>query len=325
MTKWYNNILLLFLILLILLMIDLFLGSIDIFDSDFDFRQIILDIRLPKTLTAIAAGGMLALSGLLLQILFRNPLAGPYVLGISSASSLFSAIATMSAGASYSIYIYQAGVLSLSIIGALFGLLIIFILIRMSSQITIILLVGLMLSQLYNAVLNILSYLSNEQSLKVYTLWTMGTIQNTDLSQSVLLLFIGISTLIISLFFTKSLMLYLIGDDDATIMGMHTQKIKNKIILLTATITGILTAYCGPIAFIGMSVPVLVRILQANANIRLWIIHSFLLGSIFLMVTDILNQYAFDGSVPLNILLSLWGVPLLIWIFLKQSKKIIFQ
>jgi len=320
--KYFSNTYFLLSILILLSIANLLSGSINIFETS-DVQTLLLELRLPKVFTGIAAGSIIAICGLILQILFRNPLAGPYVLGISSASSLFTSIGIMGTGLISYPLIYHLQINILSILGALVGLMIILLMLQITSQIIIILLVGFMLSQLYSAIQSILTYLSTEHALKLFTLWTMGNIQNTNLIQSFILFGISIISLIIILRYTKALSIYITGDESAKVMGIDIEKIKKNLIIITAVLIGIITAYCGPIAFVGMSIPILVRILNKNANIYQWIQHTFLYGSISIILTDLINQWIFNGSMPLNVLISIWGVPLLIWILIKQMKFLI--
>ncbi|MEW6773918.1 MAG: iron ABC transporter permease [Bacteroidota bacterium] len=317
--KFLSNTYFLLIALLVFAFIDLVSGSINIFDSNTDVSTLILELRLPRVLTGFATGGALSLCGLILQIIFRNPLAGPYVLGISGAASLFAAIGIMSSGLLSGIF-YQLGIGVFSILGALVGIVIILIALQITSHTTIILLIGILLSQLYSAIQSILSYISSEHSLKIYVIWTMGSIQNTDLWQSIILLIISIAGLILILPFTRSLMGYITGDVNAQILGININRMKKQLVLMVAIIVGIFTAYCGPIALVGMSIPVLVRILHKSASVYQWIIHTFLLGGLSVILTDVINQIFFNGSLPLNVLISIWGVPLMIWILIKQIK-----
>ena len=322
MKKWFVNTYFILFLLLLFSAMDVFVGSISLFENTYSVNTILLEIRVPKTLTAVASGGILALCGLVLQIIFRNPLAGPYILGISSAASLFTAIGMMSIGVFYSEFWSQFQTTTLSVIGAFVGLLIILLVLKITEQITVILLVGLLLSQLYSAILGILSYLSTEQSLKLYTLWTMGSIQNTTLYQALFLVIVSGLALLIMLRYIKFFMSYLVGDELPQLMGMKSSKLKKQLLVIVAVLVGIVTAYCGPIAFVGMSIPILVRVLQSDANIKKWIVHSFLYGSLSLTLTDVINQISFNGSVPLNILISIWGVPLMIWVFIKYLRMV---
>lgn len=306
--------------LMLLTVLDLLVGTVNILENRVDVYTVLMDLRVPKTLTAIAVGSTLSLCGLVLQILFRNPLAGPYVLGISSAASLFMAVGIMSTGLLSTVIWYDIGLNAFAVLGAIFGILIILLVLKITSQVTVVLLIGLMLSQLYGAVQSILSYLSPEHALKIYTLWTMGSIQNADTGQSVMMICLSaIGWMWISLH-TKFLTAYVTGDENAMVMGMNLHKTRRHLILTVAVLVGIITAYCGPIAFVGMSIPVLVRILNKNADVYRWIKHSYLYGALFVLATDVVNQIVFDGSVPLNILISLWGVPLMVWILVKQMK-----
>ncbi|GIV30046.1 MAG: iron ABC transporter [Bacteroidia bacterium] len=320
MRRLFLNTMFLMAMLMLLTVLDLLVGTVNILENRVDVYTVLMDLRVPKTLTAIAVGSTLSLCGLVLQILFRNPLAGPYVLGISSAASLFMAVGIMSTGLLSTVIWYDIGLNAFAVLGAIFGILIILLVLKITSQVTVVLLIGLMLSQLYGAVQSILSYLSPEHALKIYTLWTMGSIQNADTGQSVMMICLSaIGWMWISLH-TKFLTAYVTGDENAMVMGMNLHKTRRHLILTVAVLVGIITAYCGPIAFVGMSIPVLVRILNKNADVYRWIKHSYLYGALFVLATDVVNQIVFDGSVPLNILISLWGVPLMVWILVKQMK-----
>jgi len=320
MRHLFVNTFFLIILLIVLVSLDLLAGSVNLLENRVDVYTVLVELRIPKTLTAIAVGSTLSLCGLVLQILFRNPLAGPYVLGISSAASLFVGIGVMGVEILGVETLKHLGMNIFAVMGALTGILIILVVLRITSQMTIILLVGLMLSQLYGAVQSVLSYISNEQALKVYTLWTMGSIQNTDMAQSLWMISMSIIGFIWVLRHAKGLTIYLTGDDTALVMGIDVKNMKRYMILLVALMVGVITAYCGPIAFVGMSIPILVRILNKNANVYRWITHTYLHGAIFVLVTDILNQIIFSGAVPLNILISMWGVPLMIWILVKQMR-----
>ncbi len=320
MKKWYLNTYGLVFILIVLSVLNISIGTVDIFEEDTESYTILFEIRVPKILSAIAAGGVLSLCGLVLQILFRNPLAGPYVLGISSAASLFTAIGIMSVGALSAGIFYSVQLSIFSVIGAILGLLVVFLLLRVTSNISVLLVAGLMLAHLYSAIQSILSYTSTANSLKIYTLWTMGSIQNTTVYQAVFLLMTGLLGLFWFLRYTKFLMVYIIGDEEVIVMGMPLHKFRKQMILLVGVLVGLVTAFCGPIALVGMSIPIVVRILSKNAHVQQWIKHSFLYGAISILLTDLMNQLFFNGAMPLNILISMWGVPLILWILIRETK-----
>lgn len=320
MKKIFTNTKVLIALLLLLSIIDVFVGTIDLWNSDADVLVLLTELRLPKTLTAIGTGSILALCGLVLQILFRNPLAGPYVLGISSASSLFAAIGIMSVGSVLPGFWHDVQLTAFSVMGAVFGLIIILLVLKITSHIVMILLIGLMLSQLYGAMQSILSYLSNENALKIYTLWTMGSIQNTNLIQALILFVLSIAGLLLMLRYAKHLTIYITGDENAKVMGVDVDAMKKQMIIMVAILVGMITAYCGPVALVGMSVPVFVRIINGNADVLKWMVQSYLYGGIFVLATDVVNQLMFNGSLPLNILISMWGVPLMIWVLIKYMK-----
>ena len=321
--QFVTNIYFLFICLFLLVCADVLLGDINLFDAHTDVYIVLFELRLPKVITAFATGSALALSGLVLQIIFRNPLAGPYVLGISSAASLFSAIGIMSANVLSLSSFYDLSLSTFSVLGAFLGLFIILLLLQTTSHNTVILLIGLMLSQLYSAAQNVLSYFSNEHVLKVFTLWTMGSIQNTNLFQAIMLLLVSLTFLLLVWRYTKFFMLYILGDEHAQVLGASVHLSKRILISTVGIVVGLITAYCGPIAFVGMTVPVIVRILTNRADVQNWIAHSFLYGGMFIILTDVVNQLFFLGALPLNILISIWGVPLMIWILIRQMNWLI--
>ncbi len=320
MIKWllHHTWILLFLLALFGLA-DVCIGEINIF-HDKDITDVVLQLRLPKTLTAVAAGGTIAICGLLLQILFRNPLAGPYVLGISSSASLFVSIGILSGITSNIIFLNHLSLTGFAIVGAWLGILIIFLILKITQQIGMVLLIGFMLAQFYSAFQSILDYWSDAHALKMLVVWNMASIQNTSLYQSVTLLILSIIAFGLALFFTKPLTAYLMGDEDARLLGIDIHKTRNILIFIVSILTGITTAYCGPIALIGMCIPILVRISSHQANITLWIKNTFLFGALSLLLTDVINSMFFAGSVPVNILISLWGIPLIVWVLVKQTK-----
>lgn len=320
MKNWYLNTYWLVFILIVLSVLNISVGTVDIFDEDTDAYTLLFEIRVPKILSGIAAGGVLSLCGLVLQILFRNPLAGPYVLGISGAASLFTAIGIMSVGALSAGIFYSVQLSIFSVLGAILGLLVVLLLLRVTSNISVLLVAGLMLSHLYGAIQSILSYISTANALKIYTLWTMGSIQGTTFYQAVFLLLVGLLSLFCFLYYTKFLMVYIIGDEEVMVMGMPLQRIKKQLIFCVGVLVGLVTAFCGPIALVGMSIPIVVRILSKNAHVQQWMKHSFLYGAISILLTDLMNQLFFNGAMPLNILISMWGVPLIVWILIRETK-----
>lgn len=277
---------------------------------------IIRELRIPRMFMAIIAGAGLSLAGLLMQTLFNNPLAGPYVLGINSGSSLFVAFSIMTGIPFLS---SDIGIVSSALIGAFaFGILILFFSAFVRSHISL-LLIGLMLGSFTGAIVFILQSASSSEELKSFTMWAMGSLQNTELSQLPLITGLFILGLIGSILLVKPLNTLVIGEDEAKLLGINYKTIRLIIIIITALLTGLITAYCGPIAFVGLAVPNLVRIIFKTQNHLTLIIASIFIGGAFILTCDILIQLLENSvHIPINAFTSLVGAPFVVLIVLKR-------
>lgn len=320
-----------FLVLLcfLLAVTHLFSGQIDITFTDYfngifhsessTLNEIIArEIRIPRVLMAITAGGGLALAGLLMQTLFNNPLAGPYVLGINSGASLFVSITLMTG---IPILGTGFGVVSSALLGAfVFGLIILFFAKNIRFNISL-LLIGLMLGSFTNAIISILQTYSEANSLKQYTLWAMGSLQQASTQEGVLFFVLFIAIVFSSLFLSKRLNILVLGESAAKLQGVNFTRLKIIIILITTLLTGAITAMCGPIAFVGLAVPNLVKIVFKTQDHFKLILLSVIFGVIFILTCDILIQLL-EGSflLPINILTSLIGAPFVVFLLLKKIR-----
>lgn len=282
--------------------------------------KIILLFRLPKAATAMMAGGSLAVSGLMMQSFFRNPLAGPFVLGISSGASLGVAILVM-AGFSGTFLINSFGIVIAASVGA--GLAFSFVIlasIRIKDSATL-LIIGLMVGSITGAIVGTFQYFSTAKQLQAFTIWTFGSLSNVSLKD--LPLFFGITGfgLLVSFVLFKPMNAILLGEQYAQSLGVNIGRLRNGILVSTGLLAGVVTAYCGPIAFIGIAVPHLTRAVIATNDHKKLIPFVFIMGSLVLLVCDIVAQLPGSEHVlPINVVTSILGAPVVIWIILKKRK-----
>jgi len=322
-------ILVLLLSLPLVALIHLFVGQIDIsigdyidsifaFDSENPNHLISRELRIPRMTMAIIAGAGLSIAGLLMQTLFNNPLAGPYVLGINSGASLFVALAIMTG---IPFFTSDLGLVTNALVGSfIFGLIILFFSTVVRMQISL-LLIGLMLGSFTAALVSVIQTASDAQELKIFTLWALGSLQKVDLDQiPIILLCFGVS-LLGAFLVVKPLNALVLGDQEAKLLGTNIKRVRLIIILITAIVTGLVTAFCGPIAFVGLAVPNLVRILFKSQNHFVLIIASAIIGGIFILLCDIAIQIIEPHFVmPINALTSLIGAPFVIILVLKRLR-----
>ena len=290
--------------------------------EDNKYRFILLELRLPRVLTAILSGGALAVSGLLMQSFFRNPLAGPYILGVSSGSGLGVAILVLLGTLlGWELTQLTNGVLLFSVLGAASILMIVMMLARKIGSGSMLLIAGLMVGSFASAIVSILQFFAPSESIKKYLLWTMGNLSAVDMSE--MLLFAGIIVVFMSYGFTKvnALNALLLGDESAYNLGVDVKKTRFVVILISGVLSGAVTAYCGPIAFIGLAAPHLARMIAKTSNHRLLLPLSALFGAMLLLFCDIVSQVpSFNLLLPINAVTSLIGAPIVISIILRNRK-----
>jgi iron complex transport system permease protein len=287
--------------------------------SDFIFWQ----IRCPKTITAIIAGSTLSISGLILQILFRNPLAGPYVLGISSGASLTVALC-MLAGTVFhwtsSFFVGKSLVVASAIVGSFAVTLLILLISKKVNNNVVLLLIGMMLSQICGALQMALEYFTDPNSLKSFVIWGMGSLANTTNRDLIIFVSGSLITLSSLLFFVKPLNALLLGQNYAQGVGVSFNKNRYYLILISSALTGITTAFCGPIAFVGIAVPVISRLLFSSSKQQLHVVSCLLIGSILLLFSDVLCNSAIKGvTLPVNMITTFVGAPLVIYLMFKNK------
>jgi iron complex transport system permease protein len=325
----------LFLLAAILFSLDIFFGSVSfkpadvlngVFGSpDKGLETIIFKFRIPKAITALTVGIALSLSGLQMQTVFRNPMAGPYVLGISSGASLGVAFvvlgfsAQMSPGSIHGLGNWA--LVAASWLGAgVVMMIIMFISVRVRDILTVLIL-GIMLSSGISAVVSIMQYFSNETMLKAYVIWTMGSLGNLTSQQlQVLMISVGAGVLL-NLFSVKMLNALLMGENYATSVGLNVRYARIIIFTGTSILAGSVTAFCGPIGFIGIAVPHIARIIFRTSDHKVLIPATILTGASVMLLSDIISQLPGSESVlPVNSVTSLVGIPVVIWVILRNRK-----
>ena len=271
--------------------------------------KIVVNIRLIKAVVALLAGAALSVSGLQMQTLFRNPLAGPYVLGISSGASLGVALVVL-AGVGSSI-----GVAAAAWIGAAAVLLVIAAVGHRIKDIMVILILGMMLVSGIGSVVEILQYLSSEAALKSFVIWTMGSLGDVTGSRLALLLPVVTAGLVLAVAVIKPLNLLLLGENYARTMGLNIQRTRTLIFLSTVLLAGTVTAFCGPVGFIGLAVPHLARMFFASADHRILMPASMLAGAALLLVCDLVAKLL---ALPINTITALMGIPVVIYVVVRN-------
>jgi iron complex transport system permease protein len=323
-------------LLLIFFLLDIFLGSVeikatDVFnaifsDADGNIETIILKFRLPKALTALIVGIALSLSGLQMQTVFRNPMAGPYVLGVSSGASLGVAIVLLG----FSSAIIPSNMHGLGnwilVISAWIGAGAVMILIMIISlrirDIMTVLIIGIMLAGGISSIVSIMQYFSNETMLKSYVIWTMGSLGNLSSSQLKVLLITVSGGVLIGILSIKMLNALLLGENYAGSIGLNVRTSRMVIFAGTSILAGSVTAFCGPIGFIGIAVPHIARSLFKTSEHRILVPGTILAGGAIMLLSDVISQLpGSDRVLPLNSITSLIGIPVVLWVILRNKKN----
>ena len=318
------------LLLVILFVLDLLIGSVHIplrdilgalFGGDVDAstRLIVLDIRLIKAIVAILTGMALSVSGLQMQTLFRNPLAGPYVLGISSGASLGVALFILGMpllGIATNSTMSSIGTAGAAWLGSALILAFVASVSTRIKDIMVILILGMMISSGVSAVVQILQYLSNEEALKSFVIWTMGSLGDVTTNQLHLMLPAVLLGLVVSVAVIKPLNLLLLGEQYARTMGLNIRRSRYLIFLSTTLLAGTVTAFCGPIGFVGLAIPHIARMLFSNADHRILLPASALCGAVTLLICDIVSK---SLTLPINTITALLGIPIVIWVVIRNK------
>ncbi|HEU4789305.1 MAG TPA: iron ABC transporter permease [Flavobacterium sp.] len=325
----------LFLGLIILFFVNISLGSITIpfkevytsltggQSSKSTWEYIIINYRLPKAITAVLVGMGLSISGLLMQTLFRNPLAGPYVLGLSSGASLGVAFVILGASVLPSflsgILLSPYGIVLASTLGSTSVLLLVLLVSQRLRDTMAILIVGLMFGSFTSAVVGVLTYFSSAEQLQKFTFWSMGNLGNLSWTSILILTICVLLGLFLSLLSIKPLNALLLGENYAKSMGLNFNKARLIIILATSILAGSITAYAGPIAFIGLAVPHIAKLVfqTSNHNVLFW--STLLFGAAIMLVCDVVSQMpGMEITLPINAITSILGAPVVIWLLVRK-------
>lgn len=321
------------LVLVALLTLDLVLGSVripmrDVLQSllgqtDNALAQsIVSNYRLPKAITAILAGAALSVSGLLMQTIFRNPLAGPYVLGISSGASLGVALVVLGSSAlGLGFWVGQLGVVLAAMMGAMLVLLLILAVSMRIRDIMTILILGMMFGSAASAITSILQFFSDESSLKSYVLWTMGSVSGVSGDRLTLFAIIIAVGTVLALLLARPLNVLNLGENYAKTLGYNVISIRFLAFLSTSLLAGAAAAFCGPIGFIGLAVPHIVKISLRTSNHTALLPATLITGGNMLLLCDLLAQLPGSDLVfPINSMAALMGIPVVIYVIFKNKR-----
>ena len=324
-------------LIVILFVLNLLMGSIRIPAADVfsilmgdetarpSWRFIILESRLPQAITAMLCGGALAVSGLMLQTAFRNPLAGPSIFGINSGAGLGVAVVMLLLGGSIS-----AGSVSISgfvailiaaFIGAMAVMAVIFFFSRIVRNNVMLLIIGIMIGYISNSAISLLNFFATDEGVKSYMVWGMGSFSGVSMKTMPVFATITILGLIGALLLIKPLNALMLGDRYAENLGINILRTRNWLLIVTGILTAITTAFCGPVAFIGLAVPHIARLLLTTDNHRVLLPATILCGAVVALVCNIICFLPGEnGVIPLNAVTPIMGAPVIIYVIAKGRK-----
>ncbi|CAN5420342.1 iron ABC transporter permease [soil metagenome] len=341
MVKLKENWMLIFILLMILLLIcfglNLSLGSVNIpflqvftitlggQGENLIWENIIWNFRLPKAITAVIVGAGLSVSGLQMQTLFKNPLAGPFVLGISSGASLGVALLVL-AGLNIGVFGITVTfwenwwiVIAATLGAALVLMLVMLVSLRVRDNMSL-LIIGLMFGSATGALVSVLQFFSEAQQIQAYLIWTFGSLGGLDWNALQIFIPVVLIGLIISIFLVKQMNALLLGENYAQSMGLNMQRVRILIIISTSLLAGSITAFCGPIAFIGIAVPHLARMLFFSADHQILLPAVVISGALLMLICDMIAQLpGSEYTLPINAITSLLGAPVVIWIIISRK------
>ncbi len=325
------------LFLLLFILINISLGSVDIpfksilqtlIGSDAtkeSWHYIILQYRLPKAITAILVGSGLSICGLLMQTLFRNPLAGPFVLGISSGASLGVAILVLGisafSGSLVGLAFSNIGLALAASIGSFFVLSAVILAAKRIKNTMSILIIGLMFGSFTAAIISVLAYFSSADQLQQYVFWTFGSLGNLRWNEILILATLYIISIGLLITIIKPLNSLLLGENYAVSLGVNLKRTRNTTLIITGLLTGVITAFSGPIAFIGLAVPHLTKLLIKTSDHKILVPAVAILGAIVMLISDTIAQLPnSEYTLPINAVTSLFGAPIVIWLLVRKRK-----
>lgn len=289
--------------------------------SDDTLSFIIIQSRLPQALTAMLCGASLSVAGLLLQTTFRNPLAGPSVFGITSGASLAVAIMTLSVGSLLPAMGSQLTMFGAAFIGAMAVTAIIVSVSAVIRSNVMLLIVGIMIGYIASSAITLLNFFATEEGIRSYLLWGMGNFSSVSLSQLPLFSILSFSGILASLLLIKPLNAMLLGDRYAASLGIDIRNVRRRLLLVTGLLSAVATAYCGPIAFIGLAVPHMARLVTHTDNHRLLLPAVIMLGAAVALLCNLITTMPADGTMlPLNAITPLIGAPIIIYVILRKKQ-----
>ena len=325
-----STILFVFLALLtaILFVVNIAIGSVNIplaeiwgvmkGEAGADIRSIVVDIRLVRAVVALLAGVALSVSGLQMQVLFRNPLAGPYVLGVSAGASFGVALLLLGApllGVTMPPIVQSLGSAGAAWIGSAVVLVAVVALARRIKDIMVMLILGIMLSSGVGAVVEIMQYFSSEASLKSYVIWTMGSLGEVTTSQLAIIVPVIVVGVALAVATIKPMNMLLMGENYAGSMGLNIGRTRRLILASTTLLAGTITAFCGPIGFVGIAIPHIARMLFRSADHRVLLPATMLCGAVMMLAGDIVAKLL---TLPINTITALMGIPIVIYIVIRN-------
>lgn len=291
------------------------------------WQYIIVNYRLPKAITAVLAGIGLSVSGLLMQTLFRNPLAGPYVLGLSSGASLGVAFVILGSAimpaflASFLLSSY--GIILASCLGSSMVLIAVVVVSQRLRDTMAILVVGMMFASFASAIVGVLTYFSTAEQLQKFTFWSLGNLGNLSWLSILILSICVILGLTLSIFSIKPLNALLLGENYARSLGLNYSRVRFIILLATSILAGSITAFAGPIAFVGLAVPHIAKLTFHTSDHRILFWATLLYGALIMLFCDIFSQLPGTGiTLPINAITSIIGAPVVIWLLVRKQKMI---
>lgn len=320
----------LFLILLFSLILNMALGSVIIslkewgqllIDGSIDIGlNHILTFRVMKALTAIFTGASLALSGLFMQSVFRNPIVGPYVLGTSSAAGLMVGLLILGGAIAGFSWLPDISLTLAGITGSVLSLFLIILFYEKLKSVVSLLIAGLMFGIFTGAIINILSYFTQAQALQKFAFWSMGNLGNQSWSHILLMGFVSLSIFVLSMRFIKKLNALLLGENYAKSLGVNVHNTNRIILIFAGILVGMVTAFVGPIAFIGLAVPHMARLLFKTYLHQILIPATLILGSVLMLLCDTIAQLPGSAlTLPINSVTALFGAPLVVYLLLKKT------
>lgn len=330
--------LLLTVLIIVLFALNMIRGAVDIPVGDVwavisgkpaakeSWRYIILESRLPQTITALLSGGALAVSGLMLQTAFRNPLADPSVFGISSGAGLGVAVVVLMLGGSVTAGGFSAtgfaAVFFASFAGAMVVMMIIFFFSTIVRNNVMLLIIGIMIGYMASSVVSLLNFFATEEGVRSYVVWGLGNFGGVSMRQMPAFASVVFMGLLCSLLLVKPLNALLLGDRYAENLGVNIMRVRNSLLVITGLLTAIVTAYCGPVSFIGLAVPHVTRLLISTDDHRVLMPSTILMGSLVALLCNLLCVLPGEGGViPLNAVTPIIGAPVIIYVILNGERR----